>query len=246
MKLFLYNYENTFIHKLDPRTKLFLMIFLFVLAVLVTNIPALIVLALFSLLLCYQTRCLDQLKTLFIPVVSLTIFTVLIWAAPAKFTLQGIQYGFAMAFSFNIMLLIGLVFLATTRLEEFTSSLIYLGIPYHLSFSFSLAFRLLPTFVNTTLIITQAQKSRGLDLETGSPLKRLRKHLPLLVPVFICALRQADLLAMALEARGFGSRDQKRTLYYQLAFTKRDYWCLTVASLLMVGALIMKWKGLLS
>ena len=93
----------------------------------------------------------------------------------------------------------------------------------------STAFRMVPTVLAGSASVVQAQKSRGLDLESGNIFARLRKHLPLLVPVFVNAIRTTDLLAMALESKGFGSK--RRTEYLPLRMKQWDW----VALLLALG-----------
>ena len=119
-------------------------------------------------------------------------------------------FGMAMGLRFNVMLLAGVIFVATTRVEDFTAALCMVGLPYRVSFALSLAFRLVPTFMETATTIAQAQRCRGLDLDSGGFITRARKYIPLIVPVFMMAVRSADNLAMALESKGFGA-DRPRT-----------------------------------
>jgi energy-coupling factor transport system permease protein len=116
----------------------------------------------------------------------------------------------------------GLVFLSTTRNEELTNGLIRLGCPYPIAFALSTALRLVPTFAGAGATIIQAQVSRGLDLESGNILSRVGKFIPQAVPLFIYAIRHTNLLAMALESRGF-SPESKRTMYYEPRMGTIDY-----------------------
>ncbi|HKA29015.1 MAG TPA: energy-coupling factor transporter transmembrane component T, partial [Candidatus Binatia bacterium] len=102
-------------------------------------------------------------------------------------------------------LVTGLLFLTTTRMEEVAYGLRRLGMPYLVGFTLTLSFRLVPVFFESAATIVQAQRCRGLDLRKGSWLTRLRRFVPVIVPVFIGALRRADRMAMALELRGFNS-----------------------------------------
>src|SRR5206468_3908909 len=76
----------------------------------------------------------------------------------------------------------------------------------------TLAFRLVPVFFDAALAVVQAQRCRGLELGRGGIVARLRRFVPILVPVLIGALRRADRMAMALELRGFNS-GRPRTTY---------------------------------
>lgn len=132
------------------------------------------------------------------------------WVAAAS-------YGFRVTAIF----LFGLAFLATTRIEETIHALGTFRVPYRLAFTLGLAFRLVPLFLGSAASILDAQRSRGLDLERGSVLERLKKYVPVLIPVFMTSLKNADQMAIALDARGF-SAGERRTRYRTYAFGARD------------------------
>ena len=89
----------------------------------------------------------------------------------------------------------GMIFLSTTRNEEVAIGLVRLGIPYRFAFAVSTALRLVPTIVATGLTIGQAQRSRGLDLDSGNLIQRIRKAPPLLVPVFVTTVRSTNVFS---------------------------------------------------
>ena len=98
------------------------------------------------------------------------------------------------------------LFLSVTRIEEFAYALTRLGLPYKVGFTMTMAFRLVPVFVDAAATVVQAQRCRGLDFERGRLWQRMRRYVPVIVPVFMGALRRADQMAMALDARGFQAR----------------------------------------
>jgi energy-coupling factor transport system permease protein len=118
---------------------------------------------------------------------------------------EGLRYGLSMGIRLAAFLVTGLLFLTTTRMEEVAYALRRLGVPYLVGFTLTLSFRLVPVFFESAVTIVQAQRCRGLDLRRGGWLARLRRFAPVIVPVFIGALRRADRMAMALELRGFNS-----------------------------------------
>jgi energy-coupling factor transport system permease protein len=134
---------------------------------------------------------------------------------------------------------IGLIFLSTTRNEEFTNGLIRWGVPYPVAFALSTALRLVPTFAGAGATIVQAQVSRGLDLETGSIFSRFRKFIPQAIPLFIYAIRHTHLLAMALESKGF-SPQSKRTLYHEPRMSRVDYLAMALLLLFLGLALYIR------
>lgn len=245
MNLLLYSHKNTFAHSLDPRAKIFFLIVLFTISMLFENHILLIVTFMACIFLCLISQCLTQALSLKIPMLIISISTIILWSLFYHFSPSGIHYGIAMAIRLNIFILGGVLYLSTTSLEDFTNALINLNIPYRVGFTISLAFRLFPTFVGTAAIILQAQKARGLDLDNKNPIIFVKNHLPLLVPIFICAIRQADILAMALETRGFGSTEFKRTTYYKLFLNKKDIITLITLTGLVLIAIIFYWTGYL-
>ncbi|HTO57319.1 MAG TPA: energy-coupling factor transporter transmembrane component T, partial [Pseudomonadales bacterium] len=116
------------------------------------------------------------------------------------------------------------------------------GVPYKLGFTLTLAFRLVPVFVESASTVVQAQRCRGFNFDEGNLLERARRYVPVLVPVFMGALRRADGMAMALEARGFQS-DRARSNYEPYRFSRRDGAALVVVTLVAASALALWWAG---
>ncbi len=150
------------------------------------------------------------------------------WVIPKKSFLFGLSMGIRIC----VMLLSGLVFLATTRVEDFTGGLHRAGLPYGFCFGLSLSFRLLPSFIEVVSTVREAQKSRGLDLDSGGIISKARKHLPLLVPVFVSSIRHSDDMALALMSRGFG-RSTPRTYLKDYEFGLRDVFLILVIAALL-------------
>src|SRR5206468_3272179 len=95
------------------------------------------------------------------------------------------------------------------------------GLPYTIGFTLTLAFRLVPVFFDAALSVVQAQRCRGLEFGRGGLVARLRRFVPIIVPVLIGALRRADRMAMALELRGFNS-GRPRTTYLRARAGRAD------------------------
>lgn len=118
----------------------------------------------------------------------------------------------AYALRVTAVFLFGLLFLATTRIEETVHALETFRVPRRLAFALGLAFRLVPLFLASAAAIVEAQEARGLDLRVGPLGARLRRYVPILIPIFMTSLRSADQMAMALEARGFGASGPRTRL----------------------------------
>jgi energy-coupling factor transport system permease protein len=152
---------------------------------------------------------------------------------------ESLFYGIAMGLRLATFVAAGLIFLSTTRNEELTNGLIRMGVPYPIAFALSTALRLVPTFAGAGATIIQAQVSRGLDLESGNIFSRASKFIPQAVPLFIYAIRHTNLLAMALESKGF-SPESPRTLYYEPRMRTIDYVVLILLLMILAGFLCIR------
>jgi energy-coupling factor transport system permease protein len=250
MNLFLYLDRASPIHRLDPRTKIFLLLGSFVAAVLffqpVPLFPLLVILLLYGAI----GRSLGNLRRIWFLLLSIALVSTVSWSVFARgstplfwrVTWEGLRYGIGAAIKIDSMIIAGLIFLSTTRTEEIVLGLIRLRVPYQAAFAFSLAIRMVPTIIGTAVTVTEAQRSRGLDLTSGGPAARLRKHIPLLVPIFLQTLRSTDQLAKALESRGFGAR-RERTSYLVIGFHADDGLALTLGGLILAMFIVIRFTG---
>ncbi|HHW57635.1 MAG TPA: energy-coupling factor transporter transmembrane protein EcfT [Clostridia bacterium] len=249
MDMFLYMDKDSLLHRLDPRTKIFIMLISFAIALMFSSLSILLVLSAVIILYGYTGKVLANLKRIQVILIMIALMSVILWAFTypgttriwGPITKEGIIYGIAIGIKFDIMIISGMIFLSSTKIEEISLGLMKLGIPYRPAFAFSTAVRLVPMIVATSYTITQAQKSRGLDLDTGNLIQRIKKYIPLLIPVLISIIRQANILAMALESKGFGYSD-KRTNYLEIKFTASDYVFITIAFLILLFAIYFKIK----
>ena len=100
----------------------------------------------------------------------------------------------------------------------------------------TIALRFVPTLMDESDKIRNAQMSRGADFESGNVFKRVKSMIPILIPLFVSSFRKADELAIAMESRCYHGGDG-RTRMHQLKFRKEDLFAILI-TLLFVGALI--------
>jgi len=179
-----------------------------------------------------------------VPVASFVLWTFFygygqgaVAASPSR--AEAVEYAAGMALKLESFLGASVLFLSITRVEEFTEALRALGMPYRMSFAIAMAFRLVPLFLSSALSVVAAQRARGLEFSSGSVFVRLARYMPVVVPVFMGALRRADAMAIALETRGFG-RQAERTRFARSRFGLRDA---VAAALLVVvvGGYLWAW-----
>ncbi len=131
----------------------------------------------------------------------------------------------------------------TDGMERLLGPLKKIGLPIHeITMMMSMALRFIPTLIEETDKIMSAQKARGADFETGNLLQRAKALLPILVPLFVSSFRRADELAVAMESRcyhGGGGRTRMK----QLRFAARDLWGLVLGLLLLAGMIVLRHFG---
>ncbi|KUO77288.1 MAG: cobalt ABC transporter permease [Clostridia bacterium BRH_c25] len=230
MDMFLYLDKDTFLHRLDPRTKLLVVLGTFTVALMFDSLPVLLALAAVILIYGYSGRVLSNLKRIKAILVMIGFFSIVLWSFTkggdtkllGPVTMEGIIHGVIIGIKFDVMIISGMVFLSSTKIEEISLGLVKLRVPYRGAFAFSTAIRLVPMIVGTSYTITQAQKSRGLDLDSGTFIQKFKKYVPLLIPTLISIIRGTNVFAMALESKGFGY-DDDRTNYLEIGFGSTDY-----------------------
>jgi energy-coupling factor transport system permease protein len=252
--MFLYLDRHSILHRLHPVTKIVGLALVFALPFYSSD-PLVVSAAFgFALALLLIARAMPNLRKAVLLMVLLALSSTVLWSvfAPGQteilrlgfltVTRESLTYGIAMALRLNGVILAGLAFLSCTRIEELSWGLHRIGVPYALSFALSLAFRLVSLFFQTTHQIVQAQKARGLDLDSGPIFSRIRKHVPLLIPVFLYGVRNVDLMAMALESRGFRATS-RRTHYLAYSIGGSDYVILLLLTALNAGCLWLRLRG---
>ena len=231
-------------HRLDARTKLIVFLGVFVGALMFRNPLWQLPTAALVLLLLTVSRSWKNLHRIRFVLLVMSVSSIILWNFFSSgttplfwvFEVESMLYAINRTMTLLMIVSMGVVLISTTRNEELIMGMIKMGLPYRVGFAISTSLRLVPTVASSLMTISQAQRSRGLDLETGNILERLKKFLPLLVPVFISSIRNTNIFAMALESRGFGARPD-RTNYLQMRMRTID-WVLLALLFVYVAASI--------
>ncbi len=249
------------IHKLDPRTKIILAI-AFIATVFAANNPvAFIALAVCVTVLVWISRISFSVVFKGVkPIILILLFTALINVFMTsgegeplfelgiiKVYTDGIVRAVFMALRVVILIVGTSVLLTYTTspisltdgLEWLLSPLKKVGVPVHtFAMMMSIALRFIPTLVEETEKIMNAQKSRGADFTTGSLAQRAKALIPLLIPLFVSSFKRAEELATAMECRCYRG-DKNRTKLVKLEYKSRDIiWFLSFSLfVLMIVAL---------
>jgi energy-coupling factor transport system permease protein len=229
--------RGSVVHRLDPRTKILGFLVLSALPFVFNSPLYVAAVSLGVIALGAVARSLESyfrirhLLVLFLVVtftawqVSLKGPTVVGHLGPLTLTREALLYGLAAGIRVSTVVMVGVLFISTTKVEELLHGLIRLGMPYRIGFVISMTARLIPTLALTVTTIVQAQVARGLDLEGRNPLRRVRRLAPVAIPFLVSTVRHASMLSLALEAKGFRP-DMKRTYLIELRMTARDWFAL--------------------
>ena len=252
---------DTVVHRLDPRTKLILVIVFIVALFQANSWPGYGLVTLAAL----GSMALAKIKpgTMFkgvkpmLFIIALTALLNIFYTAGTPvlpgwiITWEGIARAVQMIL--RIVLLISGTFLLTYTtspialtdgLELLMNPLKKIRVPVHeMTIMMSMALRFIPTLISETDKIMSAQKARGADFETGSLFQRAKALLPILVPLFVSAFKRADELAVAMESRCYHG-GEGRTRLRQLKFAARDYIALGLGVLVVAAVVTLKHFGL--
>ena len=246
---------NSLVHRFDPRLKLVLTIAYIVLLFAASN-PLGLTLSILFLAVMYRVAKIPGkmiVKSLK-PIVPIILFTSVLnlffvtgqgeplvhfWFI--NIYAEGIKY--AILLSVRVCALIAGTSLLTyttspivltDAIESLLRPLAKVHFPVHeLAMMMTIALRFIPTLIEETEKIMNAQKARGAMLDTGTFSQRIKALVPILIPLFISAFRRADELAMAMECRCYHG-GEGRTRLKQLKFTAEDTRCAIVITVLLV------------
>ena len=253
---------NSVLHRLDPRTKIILSIF-FMVTVFLANTPiSFLLLTLFTLMLIPVSKIAGSVIMKGIkPIVFILIFTSVInvfmtvgEGAPLvhfwfiRIYTEGIVRAVFMSLRVILLIVGTSIFLTYTTspisltdgMESLLAPLKKLHIPVHVfSMMMTIALRFIPTLIEETEKIMNAQKSRGADFTSGNLIKRAKALIPLIVPLFASSFKRAEELAVAMECRCYRV-DRDRTKLHKLSMGRADCLWFLIIALFFAAMLLLR------
>ncbi|MCL2420362.1 MAG: energy-coupling factor transporter transmembrane protein EcfT [Defluviitaleaceae bacterium] len=156
-------------------------------------------------------------------------------------TREQLFYQLNVTIKYFAILPLALIFFVSTEPSEFAASLNSIGVNYKIAYSVSLALRYIPSVIREYQEISQAQQARGVDISKKASLSaRLKGMATILFPLIITSIDKIDRIANAMELRSFG-KDKTRTWYRARPFTAIDYVVVAVSLLFIVAAVALNW-----
>ena len=251
---------NSLIHRMDPRSK-FLSLFIFVLLIfwannLATNL-LLVAFVLFSIFLTGVpfSFFIKGLKPMLFFIGFTTLFqlffipgnqVVFKWGM-IQVTDTGLSQALIIFIRFILIIFLSTVLTITTTplnladaIESLLSPLRKIGFPVHeIGLMLSMSLRFVPTLMDDTTRIMNAQRARGVDFDEGNLIQKVKSLLPILIPLFASSFKRADALATAMESRGYQGGDG-RSKYRTLKWTKLDTATILIFIFLSIATFLLK------
>lgn len=252
---------NSLIHRLDPRSKLLAMVLYIIIIFWANNLVTNLLMLAFTLVVIL----LSQVKLSFFfngvkPMIGIILFTTIfqmlftqggeiilqIWII--RITSFGLSQAALIFMRFLLIILSSTLLTLTTTplsLADAVESLLkpfeVFKVPAHeIGLMLSLSLRFVPTLMDDTTRIMNAQRARGVDFGEGNLVQKVKSIIPILIPLFASSFKRADALAIAMEARGYQGGDG-RTKYRRLKWTLKDN--LALLSVIALGALLFFLKN---
>lgn len=250
---------NSVINKMDPRSKILILLVMMIAIFLPAGfwgylpIVLFIVAALYfsKLKLSYAMRALKPMMwmLIFLLVINVLVIhtgTLLVSWGWFKFYSDALSQTAYIIIRLTLMIILCTVLTATTKpldltlgIEKLLKPFEKIGLPAHvIAMMISIALRFIPTLIDETNRIMNAQASRGVDMQNGTLMEKIRAILSLIVPLFVSAFDRADQLADAMEARGYDP-SATRTRYKVLKMGRTDYIAMALALVVLLCDIVL-------
>ncbi|WP_407397282.1 energy-coupling factor transporter transmembrane component T family protein [Treponema sp.] len=240
---------DSIFHRMNPITKLFFAFAICISCFVSSNVyilMGLLVLDVVIGLMCgIYTRTFTLLKGLIKISIFLFILQVLCIRSGnviyeykfIKITDNGVMNAFRLVMRLSCATLPLALMLSVTKLGDLSNSLVEkLHIPFKYAFTMTTAIRFIPVFASEMAGIMEAQTSRGIELDTKNPFKKVALILPLCAPLLVSSVRKTQSLAIAADLRGFKFRKNGSCLK-NYGYKARDILCYLFSIVLLGGTI---------
>lgn len=233
---------KSLLHRLDPRVKIVLTFVYIIMVFLSFNLYGVILVAGMLLMMTALSsipllQIARSLKPLLLVIIFTSVLNLFIVEGDYLFTysflhisVQGIVTAVYFAVRFSCLIAGSALLTYTTSMSALSDGIEKLLHPLQrfnmqtdvIAMVFTITLRFIPTLIEEIEKITNAQKARGADLESGGFFMRVKAHLPIIIPLFISSFRRADELSNAIECRCYAV-GKPRTKLHQLRLENIDY-----------------------
>ena len=198
---FIFRRTESAYHRLDPRVKLLLSILLFTLAILSRSVLELAGIIAFVLVLSGVAKILRRISRTAAFTLGFAVFIFVLNFVIGRDLLLSILY----AARFVAIVVSTSLFFITTSPDELEQVMNAFHLPRDIVFAFVTAVRFIPVMLLDAIQIMDAQKSRGLEMQKGNLVRRVRNMVPVLIPLVVNSVIRSGELAEAMESRAYGA-----------------------------------------
>jgi len=234
------------IHKIDPRVKFVISCIIFSVTLLYIELLPLILLFTIQLPLVYFARVFKQwsrsIKGSLFLMIMIFVLNLIFGYVSSGYKITSNMFTYSLATSVRFLTLVSSfsIFFLTTSPDDLGLAMQQAHVPYDFCFAFTTAVRFIPVLADEAQNIMDAQRSRGLELDKGSFLSRVRKYIPILIPLIVGAIRRSLEMAEAMESRAFGAKD-RRTNLYRLEMSGRDWIILMISLFALIFSVYVRY-----
>lgn len=254
---------DSFIHRLDPRSKLLAMFIYLGSIFWANNLLTNSILFVFTLLAILVSGIRIQffirgVKPMITLILFTTVFQLLFVSGGQiywefwifKITSLGLSQAGIIFMRFVLIIFFSTLLTLTTTplsladaIESLLGPLKKLKVPVHeIGLMLSLSLRFVPTLMDDTVRIMNAQRARGVDFGEGNLIQKVKSIIPILIPLFASSFKRADALAIAMESRGYQGGDG-RTKYRLLKWKMKDTVVVLLLLVISMTLFVLKDKG---
>lgn len=241
-----YHAGESFLHKLDPRVKIIMLLILTILVFVTRNFPVL-GLVFLLIMICWKVSGISirELGGYLKLLVGLVLFVVLIQTlfqggetilispiipdfvpligGMGSIAVEGVLFGLLLGFRLMVIMCLMPLIIMTTRVRDLALGFVKLGLPYRYAFMITTALNQVPVLQEQIATITDAQKLRAFTaFEDGGTLQKLKSYPALVVPLVMGSMKKSTLIGTAMDVRSFGSRPE-RTYLHDIAMHGADW-----------------------
>ena len=243
------SYYSIPLRRFNPLVRLAISVALIVAAFTVTTLQGVVVVAVVVLLVGLVGGIAGRMARILRVVAPMLAVAFILWTFFNRYSLfhaygggTSVEFGIYMTVRLVALIFAPLIFISTTTPSELVASLESLRIPRGVVFLLALTLRHISGIAEEYRAIKEAQISRGLELDRGSLVRRIRNYVPVIIPLLIRCIEVADRVTLAMELKLYGGRVRSR--YFRCSYSLADYLVLALvlaACMVLVVARCLAW-----
>lgn len=237
MRFYEYVHRDSFVHRLDPRAKMFWLVVFSALVFMTSNYLIIIGILFFTLLIGFAAKLPKEQfwHSTKIFIVFLPAAYVLLYIFLLGLSFGAIASGLVFTAKFLVLIFAAVIFTMTTSSRDMLLALTKIKVPYAFAFMLTIAIRFIPVITKEINSVIDAQRARAYEISFSlrHPVRSVEKFVPILIPVLMLLLKRSHELSLSIDSRAF--RTKKKVTYSRRLRFKAGDW---LFSILVLGILL--------